>query len=290
MNPMHFIEIPCQPSNPVDYLACCGLADLIARADDTARTHWRVNAPIRFIIETTFDEQELFTMVVNTLSDQSRWQPSLCGSAGEWAAVIATFAPDQRSAFSIPLDWWYETLTEKREIGEKSAWKMYAGQQNVDKITTDMIAACAALRAQVRRDNKLSGILTANMAMSGRFGFDPRSSRDALNVGYSPNDLKLPVPTYPFAELLVCFGASSFFPSRAGAAGDLDSTRGWLDRGEERSAFAYHLWQEPLPIALARLAATLGGGAECPALISVRNNRKHYANLTIGKPFNNAQP
>jgi hypothetical protein len=286
----HVIEICCQPANPVDYLACCGLADLIARADHTARTHWRVSSPICFVIETAFNEHDIFTMLVDTLSNNSCWHPSLCDTSGEWSAVTANFTPNQGPPFSVTLDWWYETLGGKRKISEKSAWKMYAGQQTVEKITTDMIAACATLRAQVVPVKALSGLLAANTAMSGRFGFDPRSSRDALNVGYSPNDLQLPVPTYPFAELLVCFGVSSFFPSRTATAGDLDSTRGWLDRGEERSAFAYHLWSHPLPVAMARLAAACGEGTESPSLLSVRNNRKHYANLTNAKPLSNSQP
>ena len=33
MNTRHQIAIPCNPANPVDYLACCGLADLLARLE-----------------------------------------------------------------------------------------------------------------------------------------------------------------------------------------------------------------------------------------------------------------
>jgi hypothetical protein len=120
--------------------------------------------------------------------------------------------------------------------------------------------------------------------MSGRFGFDPRSSRDALNAGFSSNDLGLPVETYPYAELLVTFGAGAFFPSRCGRAGDLASARGWRGRGESRVGFAYHLWQSPLPVLLARLVASPVGASDTPLLLAERATRKNYSNFLLAQP------
>jgi hypothetical protein len=283
MNNRELIEIPCRPANPVDYLACCGLADLASRADKTAHTRWETTAPIRFIIGTRKAEAELLAMIMDTLCEQKHWLPSRFGIAGQSSSVAANFAVSQQNRFVVDLDWWYETLNEDGSVGTKSAWKMYAGQQTFDKILADMVSACARIRAQSSCLIRLSDLLVASIAMSGRFGFDPRSSRDALNVGYSPNDLKIPVSTYPFAELLAVFGAASFFPARAGTAGELGSTRGWVARGNDRVAFVYHLWPGALPVALARLAASWEL-SEGPALVSIRNNRKHYANLAIAKP------
>src|SRR5882724_11899040 len=53
MNTRHQIAIPCHPANPVDYLACCGLADILARIDRIAQTHWRIAAPLGFVMEST---------------------------------------------------------------------------------------------------------------------------------------------------------------------------------------------------------------------------------------------
>ena len=84
--------------------------------------------------------------------------------------------------------------------------------------------------------------------MSGRFGFDPRSSARCDQCGLFLERSQLPVDTYPYAELLVTFGAGAFFPSRCGRTGDLTSARGRRGRGESRAGFAYHLWPSPLPV------------------------------------------
>jgi hypothetical protein len=274
------IEIPCQPANPVDYLACCGLADLIARADSTSTTHWRMVAPLCFVIETDLTEAFFLRMLLGAFRDASRWKFVPMHNSEEPARIDVHFIPVEGKAFTVPLDWWYETLTIAGGIADKSAWKMYAGQQTVKKITSDMLDAAARMEAPTT----LAELLTAKLPMSGRFGFDPRSSRDALNAGFSSNDLGQPVDTYPFAELLVTFGASGFFPSRNGRAGDLPSTRGWRGRGESAAGFIYHLWPSPLPVILARLAAGPVGARGAPALLANRATRKNYSNFLQAQP------
>lgn|GEM_PF-2043457 len=280
MSTRHQIIIPCQPANPVDYLACCGLADLLARLDRTSRTHWHTVAPLAFVMESTLTEAEFLTALLTTFRTASRWKFILVHDREEPARIAVEFAPEGRDAFTVPLDWWYETLTPKGDIAEKSAWKMYAGQQTVRKITTDMIEQAAAMPVPAT----LAALLTTRAPMSGRFGFDPRSSRDAINAGFSSNDLGLPVDTYPYAELLVTFGAGAFFPSRCGRAGDLTSARGWRGRGEGRAGFAYYLWPSPLPVLLARLAASPVGTPDAPLLLARRATRKNYSNFLLAQP------
>ena len=114
------------------------------------------------------------------------------------------------------------------------------------------------------------------LARGARFGFDPRSSRNALDTGYSANDLSISIPTYPFAELLALVGAASFFPSRLARPGELESTRGWS--GKYPKGFHYVAWANPLPVALARIAATRGEGVR---LFSRKAFRDKYSNLTF---------
>ncbi len=280
MNTRHQIIIPCQPANPVDYLACCGLADLLARMERTARTHWRTAAPLVFVIESTLTEAEFLATVLATFRTATRWKFIPDHDSEEPARIEVEFTPEGRDAFTVPLDWWYETLTPTGDIAEKSAWKMYAGQQTVRKITTDMIEQAAAMPMPAT----FGALLTTRAPMSGRFGFDPRSSRDAINAGFSSNDLGLPVDTYPYAELLVTFGAGAFFPSRCGRAGDLTSARGWRGRGESLAGFAYHLWPVPLPVLLARLAASPVGAPDAPLLLAGRATRKNYSNFLLAQP------
>lgn len=281
MNTRHQINILCQPANPVDYLACCGLADILARMDRTALTHWRTTAPLGFVMESNITEARYLATLLLTLRDSDRWTFVSVPETNEPSRIEAGFIPEGRPPITLPLDWWYETLSQGGEIAEKSAWKMYAGQQTVQKIVTDMVKEAASLRQPA----SITALLTAHVPMSGRFGFDPRSSRDALNAGFSSNDLGLSVDTYPFAELLVMFGAGAFFPSRCGRAGDLSSARGWRGRSEGRAGFAYHLWPSPLPVMLARLAAGPLGFPSAPLLFSARATRKNYSNFLLAQPI-----
>ena len=279
MNTCHQIIIPCQPANPVDYLACCGLADLLARLDRTTRTHWRTAAPLAFVMESTLTEAEFLATLLATFRTASRWI-FIPKDSEKPICVEVEFTPEGRDAFTVPLDWWYETLTIEGDIAEKSAWKMYAGQQTVKKITTDMIEQAAAMPVPAT----LAALLTVKALMKGRFGFDPRSSRDALNAGFSSNDLGLPVDTYPYAELLAALGAGAFFPSRCGRAGDLTSARGWRGRDEGRAGFAYFLWPSPLTVLLARLAAGPVGFPAALFLVAGRNGRGEYSNFEFAQP------
>lgn len=279
MSIRHRFNIPCQPANPMDYLACCGLADILSRFDRTALSHWRTVDPLGFVMESALTEAEFLIALLATFRESTRWKFIPIPDTNQPARIEVEFQATGH-ILNVTLDWWYETLNEKGEIAGKSAWKMYAGQQTVEKITNDMLKAVVSMPQPVC----LAEMLAARTPMSGRFGFDPRSSRDALNAGFSSNDLGLSVDTYPFAELLVAFGASAFFPSRCGNAGSLPSARGWRGRGEGRPGFTYHLWPSPLPATLARLAAGPVGFPGAPLLFAERVTRKNYSNFLIAQP------
>lgn len=234
-------------------------------------------------MESRLTEAEFLAALLATFREPARWKFITAPDTNEPSRIEVEFQAAGRPSFNVPLDWWYETLKVEGKIAEKSAWKMYAGQQTVEKITTDMVKEVVSMPQPV----SLAEMLTARAPMSGRFGFDPRSSRDALNAGFSSNDLGLPVDTYPFAELLVTFGAGAFFPSRCGRAGDLSSARSWRGRGEGRAGFAYHLWPSPLPAMLARLAAGPVGFSSAPLLFAARATRKNYSNFLLAQPTTN---
>ena len=289
----HRLEIRCNPANPVLYLACCGLFDLLARIDPEARGHWRATAPTAFLLETFLSETDFLRTLLDTFCAPSRWQHKRLAENGEPTVIGVAFTPPGRPEFHVPLDWWFETAKESGEVKDKSAWKMYAGQQTVEKITGDMVSEAVTLRKRGSLRGSLPATLTDLLAfetaMSGRFGLDPRSSRNALDVGFSSNDLGLPVNTAPFAELLVVFGLASFFPGRAGRADKLGSCRGWQERKKatdeqkaQEPGFRYRLWSRPLPVTLARRAACRAEPDDL-TLLSVRATRKNYSNLTLAQ-------
>src|SRR5580765_2250033 len=193
MNTRHQIDIPCQPANPVDYLACCGLADILSRMDRTALTHWCTAAPLGFVMESTLSEAEFLAVLLATFRNATCWKFIRAPNTNQPSRIEVEFEAGGHPSFTVPLDWWYETLSDEGDIAEKSAWKMYAGQQTVEKITMDMVKEVGSVPQPV----SFAEVLSTHVPMSGRFGFDPRSSRDALNAGFSSNDLGIPEDTYP---------------------------------------------------------------------------------------------
>lgn len=282
----HHFTIPTNPANPVNYLACCGLFDLLARMDADALGWWTTSAPVSFNLKSAIPERDLLTTILSACCSLDCWVFRPANS--EPTRIDVRFTTPAGQSFIVPLDWWLETAELDGAIRDKSAWKMFAGQQTIRGIVTDMVSEAAKLRPSVSPDLPIASLLDRSVAMTGRFGFDPRASRNALDVGYSPNDLQMPVPTFVFAEMLACFGLQSFFPARTGRAGALASTRGWRgkEEGEGERGFAYVLWAEPMPVSLARLAAACPYSSPSRALFSARAMRKNYSNMTLARTIN----
>src|ERR1700682_5723030 len=302
-------DIQVNPLNPVEYLACCGVFEILARFDADATSWWELAPQPLFLVESKIDEASLLRCLTDTLSNWSEWQASkkktsddlfakdeeadqrvseelaaeaeeanpVEGEADEGIRLNLSFHLNDQVE-ELALDWWYETITPQKRIKAKSAWKMYAGQQTAEKISREM----ATQAAQLLHENaaaRISDLLKLSAGMTGRFGFDPRSSRNALDTGYSPNDLKLPIATFPFAELLTAIAAQHFFPPRTQQAKSITSSRGWI----ANDVFRYALWKTPLPITLARMAA-IGAAINRDDVIPLRAeraNRDKYSNFRM---------
>jgi CRISPR-associated protein Csb3 len=290
-------DIQVNPYNPIEYLACCGVLEILARFDANAVSWWELDVQPHCWLETQVDEAALLRCLTQTLTDWSAWQSSAsqmpeaeaqgdevdgtddAEESNEGVSLSPSFYLNDQKA-TLRLDWWYETLKPDKRIKEKSAWKMYAGQQTAEKISRDMTSAATKL-LQEQAVSNIAALLKLSGGMTGRFGFDPRSSRNALDTGFSANDLNLPIATYPFAEMLAGIGAHYFFAHRTRQGGGITSARGWVTD----DAFQYALWQTPLPIALARLAAT-GKAVQRDHLLLLeagRARRDKYANFKMAQ-------
>jgi CRISPR-associated protein Csb3 len=282
---MNEIRIKINAENPVEYLACCGIFEIATRIDKNAEASWTKFAPTEFVLTTICAEEDLTHRIVQTFIDKNHWNfKNKHPKSKEVVSIGVDFSHNEKP-IHFDLDWWYDSLDRNGKIKDRGAWKMYAGQQKAEKIAVDMIEFCRPL-ADAASAN-LQNLFYASAEMSGRFGFDPRSSRNALDVGYSPNDLNLPIATYPFLELLAMFGLQNFFPHRTSQSGGSNSCRGW-HRRDYKTFFDYALWHEPLLISLARMFAS--GFDEVPEGISsfssIKAKRKDYANLSISIPKN----
>ncbi len=298
------IEIEINARNPAQYLACCGIFEIVSRFDADAVSRWETEAMTRFVINTKLDEAALVALIVQSFTN---WKDYWCEhpkrdtvaedrSENEQQAqdkkqyetrIDVTFKLKDFSSQTLKMDWWYETLKTDGDVSGKSAWKMYAGQLRPKKTAASMVSACAEIMSK-QSLTKLAELLNARIGMTGRFGFDPSSSRNALDVGYSPNDVKLPVATYPFIELLAMIGAQYFFPQRTRAGGGYTSTRGFVRRKKNRTDKTQHfyfrhcMWHASLPIVLARGFACGSLADEQTGVMyeSWRASRKDYGNLS----------
>lgn len=283
----HLIKIQTNPSNPVNYLACCGVFDLLARMDSSTLGWWQITPTTIFNLESNMSEGELMNIMLPTLCSLDSW--NFFPTQKNPTSVEVTFKMPGENKIVVPLDWWLETAEMDGSIREKSAWKMYAGQQTISGIITDMVHRATCLNASNNSINTITKLLEQRIEMRGRFGFDPRASRNALDIGYSPNDLHMPVETYVFAEILDMFSVSSFFPARTKQAKLLSSTRSWSGREESDSesdgskGFTFCLWTHPAPIMLARTKAVLLDAPDSVALFSIRATRKNYSNMTMAQ-------
>ncbi len=276
MHLRRLVRVGVNPRNPVQYLACCGVFEIVARFDEGATGRWLVNNTTEFVLESQFEEASLLDCLAGSLADWSCWS-SEYSETGETIRLNVVFSLMGES-ITLGLDWWYETLDGQRKI-KKSAWKMYAGQQTVNGITSEMVKKAGELAAGAPPET-LTNLISLKTGMKGRFGLDPRSSRNALDAGFSANDLNLSVETYPFAETLAVIGAQLFFPHRTRPSGGNESTRGWIEKG----AFRYGVWTIALPIMLARMAACCAGFEDegsIFALHSARASRDKYSNLSM---------
>lgn len=126
-----------------------------------------------------------------------------------FSPVIITTA-----SWSITLDWWLDELRM-----EANDLKFWAGNST----PVDMLMSFIKL-----------GTDFAN-AGGSVFGFDTRSSRDALTVGYSKRDTGEKAGLYPMTELLCAIGLQQYRPSN----------------------FTYYAWRETIPVNITHAAAIL---------------------------------
>jgi CRISPR-associated protein Csx14 len=282
MGKTNLVKIEINAENPVEYLACCGIFEIASRIDRHAEAYWTKDTPTEFILATTCEEEDLTHRILKTFVDKKSWNFPKHPKSGEVVRISVKF-PNGEEPVYFDLDWWYNSLDRNGKIKNKGAWKMYAGQQKAEKIVTDMIAVCLELADSA--SGRLKNLFEASAEMSGRFGFDPRSSRNALDVGYSPNDSGIPIATFPFLELLAMFGLQNFFPHRTSQGSGSSASRGWNKR-DRKTFFDYGLWHESLTISLARLFASSFDEVlkDTSRFSSVRAKRKDYANLSISIP------
>ena len=248
------IEIPVDLTNPGQFFACCGLLELADRlwpgADSVGgfELHRFDRATFRIWSDVQFTSRQIVAcLLICHRKAVDPWQPIL-GANGKPAEDAEKTKPILIGApVNLRLAWWLDELS-----GTQTKFKMWSARVTSLGLFEDTIGAANA--ADVTDET----LLAHAVGMTGRFGFDPRSSWDTLNTGYSPNDQGEEVASYPTTELLAAIGLQTFPPSPA------------------NDHYCYVPWETRLPVIAARTAAS---GAINPS----KTRHYQFAVLSRGK-------
>lgn len=231
--------------NPGQLLACCGLLEAADRL-------WRDRA----FVTGHFDGDRFCVDAPGSLNELLAW------IGGARVSAVATAAKkkkktkkpkkgrseeagqgdDPERAAPVTLSWpkdgyrlWLDSWSD-RDFG-RTTIKTFAGQQTSAEIAKWLIDAIH----DIRKLNDLSTLLDHSVSRSKKdkkgFGFDQRKGRSALDIGFSVKETKIPADEFPATEILAAIGVQFCRPRQVG------------------QTLVLGVWQQPLPVELARAAA-----------------------------------
>jgi CRISPR-associated protein Csx14 len=228
------IKIPVDLTNPGQFFACCGLLELADRLWPGAEVagwfelHPFDRATFRVTSTTLFTAQ----LIVKTLMGCPRKsvdpvQP-IRGSDGKPAKDAEKTRPVLIGApVNLKLSWWLNEVE-----GTQTAFKTWSANITSLGLFED---TASVVDPESATDVRL---FTTAVGMTGRYGFDRRSSWDTLNTGYSPNEQGEKVDSYPTVELLAAVGLQNFCPLVV------------------KDMYHFIPWEHPLPTIAARAAVS----------------------------------
>lgn len=282
---MTTIQLGVDARNPAEYLAVCGLVELIGRYDAKATSGWARAAGFMgevpsasadiCDIKADIDESSTVKALAKALGARSAWNAvtesgrwPLADAIGTWTGGIELVLP---GTDVVVIDHWYERAyaaqgrivqrLEKRD--GKSRWKFWAGQQDeasikkgkyspskkgIAGLMLDLVDTAAGMKDM----QGFQDLLTFAWPGGSRLNIDAATTRSSIDRGISANDAAASgsSPGRPVLELLAAIGLSAFFPPRRYGDSAPDGVVGVV-----RRAFRYNTWGPDAPLPIARLAA-----------------------------------
>jgi CRISPR-associated protein Csx14 len=231
------ISVNVDVTNPGQFFACCGLLELADRLWPGAEGWFE---GITFCLAGDFAGSSADQMLATLLHcpeflPEVTKKSSLGGSTLKLLPFTLTFPSSV-----LRIDWWRD---ETRPPGKGSAetcargeFKTWAGNQSPQQIIYDQLLP--AMRRIV--ESSTPNWFSVRVPLSGRFGFDHTAAVEAIDAGWSPDKLELPVATSPAVELLAMIGLQRFRPATC----------------KSRFQFAYSTWRDPATALIAALKAS----------------------------------
>lgn len=272
---MTSILLAIDARNPGEYLAVCGLLELVGRIDRAATSRWTrrtgmvlaVPAAATDVceIDAHLDESKIAREIAVALGARSSWRAitesgrvPLMDAVGAWTAGLEVVLPYQKDV--VVIDHWYERafvsgsqiVQRQGKRDGKSRWKFWAGQQDSNKGITGLVLDLVDAAARIGQATRFQELLTYASPGSSRLNVDAATTRSSIDRGISANDAAADGGSVgrPVLELLAAIGLSAFFPPRRHGDSAPDGTV-----GVERRSFRYCTWSPHAPLSIARLSA-----------------------------------
>ena len=280
------IQLAVDARNPGEYLAVCGLLEVLGRYDANATAAWsRASGVLAALpsaavdvcdVNACIDECAVATELAKQLGTRSAWSAtneagrvSLADSIGTWTGSIELVLPAKGL---VVIDHWYERahaaygrIVQRQDTRDgKSKWKFWAGRQDeasikkgiytpsnvgIAKLCLDLVDSAGKMPAVSR----FQDLLAFAVPGSSRLNLDAATTRSSIDRGFSGNDAAKTgshSAGRPALELLAAIGISAFFPPRR--EGD-SAPHGVVS--VRRRQFAYCTWSPHAPLLVARIAA-----------------------------------
>lgn len=294
-------------TNPGEYLAACGIIELVGRLDRSSTSAWTrkqglvAQAPSAVCdvceILTCIEEAEFTRKLAEKLGSRDAWRAvtdqarvPLANAVAEWTAGVEFMLPGCHDA--IVIDHWYERAfvngdrvvqkPDKKRDG-KGRWKFWAGQQDSNKGITGLLLDLVVASANLNGAERVQDILAFGSTGSSRLNVDAATTRSSIDRGISANDAAANGGAIgrPGLELLAAIGLSAFFPPRRYGDAAPDGTV-----AVHKRLFSYFTWTPQAPLCLARLCAR---GVGIPGFQGVRREASigmmgQYSYLRFARP------
>lgn len=220
--------------NPGQLLACCGLLEAADRL-------WRDRASVtghfdghRFCVDAPGNIPAVVAWLRQASVKNVRQKPlkRARGSNIALAEYDYSGSGDDAAVLCWPDGSEWRLNSWSGEDFGRTRIKTFAGQMKGPKVMAHLLDWIGSLESDTSRLFDLGHDGNASV-----FGFDVRKGRAALDVGFSQDALGISGEGFPAVELFAAIGLQGFRPK------------------QDRKALTFGVWQQPLPVELARAAA-----------------------------------
>jgi hypothetical protein len=176
--------------NPGQFFACCGVLELASRLWPASDENgWREpegwfqtdRGRARFQMVTYSRTYDPLGEIVSRLIEPAQFirlaDDHAVQSQADRKPVIVV-------PFDLRLDWWLDSYRDR----DKSELKVWAGQQTPERNLNALRSALAEIVGRNEQGGAPQTLLAKKWPMSGRFGFDPATSPNSLDVGFSTDE------------------------------------------------------------------------------------------------------